>query len=77
MQQNLYSEFLLATAIFLTAFCIFIAMVIAAIVSLIQERGAKLNPAPTASRRFSSIVERIQSFLRKEGAKVIRYLDIS
>lgn len=77
MHQNLYSEFLLATAIFLMAFFIFITMVIAAIVSLIQEYGAKINPAPTANRGFSSIVERIKSFLRKEGAKVIRYLDIS
>jgi hypothetical protein len=77
MHQNLYTEFLLATAIFLVAFFIFTTMVIAAIVSLIHENDAKINPAPTTNRRFISIVERIQNFLRKEGAKVIRYLDIS
>jgi hypothetical protein len=77
MHQNLYPEFLFATAIFLMAFFIFITMVIAAIVSLIHEHGAKINPAPRVNRRFSSIVERIQNFLRKERARVIRYLDIS
>lgn len=77
MHQNLYSEFLLATAIFFMAFFIFITMVIAAIISLIHEHGAKVNPVPTANHGFSSIVERIQNFLRKERAKVMRYLDIS
>jgi hypothetical protein len=77
MHQSLYPEFLLATAIFFLAFCIFISMVIAAIVSLIHEHDAKIKPALTANRRFSSIVERIQNFLRKERAKVLRYLDIS
>ena len=77
MHQNLYAEFLFATAIFLVAFFIFTTMVIAAIVSLIHEHDAKINPVPTTNRRFISIVERIQNFLRKEGAKVIRYLDIS
>jgi hypothetical protein len=77
MHQNLYPEFLLAIAIFVMAFCVFISMLIAAIVSLIREHGAKVKPVPAASRRFSSIVERIQHFLRKERARVIRYLDIS
>jgi hypothetical protein len=65
MHQNLYREFLLATALFLTAFCIFMTMVIAAVVSIIREYGVKRKPVPKPNRWLHFAAGRVQNFLRK------------
>jgi hypothetical protein len=65
MHHNLYREFLLATALFLTAFCIFLTMVIAAVVSIIREYGLKRKPVPKPNRWLRFAVGRAQNFFRK------------